>query len=954
MNGRLGKISMQNMVRLLVGLGLATCVIATTTVFQQMSRFATERQRLTKHVHALNSMTFSLRRHISNRRFGLTHLAIVGSANADESAWKNISEHNRKIDLILKRGRDAVQRAGGEASWTALSAANDEWHAIETETLGLHGRSIFLTTSLASLRQGINETASGLLNAIDRIKEHIHGQDAELRRQLRSALENNPDAPQTMALARDALVGKAGDIPRYAAALARAGRNCIEVVQVLQFEQNPSSVVRLQEDELLPAASKLRASFADLESLVGADESIRNEFDRVRKLQDDLLSLLLADEAEPTSADTDSPDQTFCGLWHEHLLLQNAIDSKVATGAAHVEKMEDLVEDVTGQIERYVQHTEKLQMRNAALTAVVSLTFAAGLAVAFLLLGGRISRAIMDVHHKTIETSAALRQNEQRFRVLVENAPEAILVFDVLENAIVDANANATRLFGLSREDLCSRNLYDLNPENQPDGESSRDKQNQHIEAASNGRAPVFEWSFHNADGVQVPCEVRLVRLPAGNRLLIRGSITDISERKQAESQLKHAKNAAEAANRAKSLFLANMSHEIRTPLNGVIGFTELAMSSAQSDELREELAGVIKCADSLLVIINDILDLSKIEAGHLEIDKTPLNPSEIIGNVVDVIRPLVGDRRIEVDCFLDDNLPTTVLGDPIRLRQVLLNLAGNAVKFTHEGSVNLRAATIDRTRDEAVLEIQAIDTGIGMNSETMKRVFDSFTQADQATTRQYGGTGLGLAISQHLVGLMGGQITVESELGAGTAFTITLPFELSDTDTNDPAVPHSPLSSERAVPIEDAVLTAAAVSDQPDAVADVDEICRDITVLVTEDNPVNRTVASSILSRLTPHVLLAENGEKALEMMNSHQVDVVFMDIQMPVMDGLECTRRIRSSELAWANVPIIAMTANAMKGDREICLEAGMDDYLAKPIRATEVAETLRKWQGKSRVST
>ncbi len=502
-----------------------------------------------------------------------------------------------------------------------------------------------------------------------------------------------------------------------------------------------------------------------------------------------------------------------------------------------------------------------------------------------------------------------LIESKQLFKIVFDRSPAAITVTDKDER-ITAWNPMTEKMLGMDRKDLFNKPVKDLYPPQ----EWVRMRA---LQIRKSGMLADIATKLIRKDGtiLDINTSISVLKDDNGNIVGAIGIMHDMTRQKMVEEQLMQAKLAAESANTAKSVFLAKMSHEVRTPMNAIIGMMDLTLDTQLNEEQKDNLKVAKDAADNLLSLINDILDLSRAEAGKVVIEDIEINAPDIVKNVCKGLSVLSRNKGIDLVWEIDPKIPHRLVGDPVRLRQVLINLTNNAVKFTHKGKVQVSAKLDSITEKDCAVKFEVTDQGIGIPHKNVATIFDVFTEAHNTTARRYGGTGLGLAICKKIVEMMRGAIWVESVEGKGSTFHFTLIFGVS-----------TPLKTSTSA---EAARSGGGVEGETPA-----EL-KHLRVLLAEDNVINQRVAVKTLEKFGWSVKVAADGQEALNILNTQGFDVILTDDQMPVLTGIEMTQVIRREEKQTGqHIPIVVMTANAMAGDREKYLSAGMDGYVSKPI--------------------
>jgi len=550
---------------------------------------------------------------------------------------------------------------------------------------------------------------------------------------------------------------------------------------------------------------------------------------------------------------------------------------------------------------------------------------------------GNVTGAIGILRDITSEKIAErkLKESENKTRVILDNSAAAITLTDKDER-IVSWNRFTEQLLGMKKPDLYMKPVSSLYPP-----EEWKKIRAENIRKLGSKQHLETKAIKKNGQVIDIDLSINILKDTQNNIIGSVGIMQDITEYKKARQMLLEAKVAAEEANSAKSQFLANMSHEVRTPMNAIVGMIDMTLDTSLDAEQKDNLNTAKEAAENLLNLINDILDLSKVEAGKITLEEIDISVGNVIKSICKGLSVLARNKNLDLLWSVEDKVPYLVIGDPVRLRQIIINLVNNAIKFTSQGKVEVKVKALSVNHENCELLLSVTDTGIGISREKQATVFEVFTQADESITRRYGGTGLGLAISKRLVEMMGGRIGVESEINKGSTFFFTANFKIKqknapvltpiELDDRKRLAPIALDISKTEVPVSSTNVLPSLSGPQ-------------LRVLLAEDNLINQKIAVKIIEKKGWLIKVVENGQQAVEIIDKEPFDVILMDIQMPVLDGFKATQVIRVQEKQnRKHIPIIAMTAHAMEGDEKKCLDAGMDGYVSKPIDRAKLFEII-----------
>jgi PAS domain S-box-containing protein len=845
---------------------------------------------------------------------------------------------NARMIILGILYKDA-ELSGSDISTRSLGELNKAIRELE---------SVLPPDAIASYRKVIDNIASDFValhyRAMNWRVQHDHAGDSDYLValatvrdyliQLQAANETVPDQIQALGPVRQE---KSANPDRTKSALHQAHETArglsssirasiADVGRITEFMAGSTSMKRLtatREDQLLPALALLHTRVNALPAGVTAITNSQ---------VDHLAQLIIGGRPENDSPPLPGNSQSSL---NEALVYRLELqDEQRQLNSTLLQKSEQIQDSLNRITDSVSQQQAKLQAESRKLSSgmlgklqVIQVTAAGSFLLIVAVIITAVHRQVRQLTRLKTEAQQAniaknrlmqrMHDSETRHRILFETVIAALITIDD-EGFIESFNPAAEKMFGYQPGEIIGRNIINLIPE-----QYRRDHVAGMVQLKNTGQSPMLgnstELTALRKNGAEFPISLAINEMALNERRQYCGIISDISGRLEIENRLTEARNRAEASDRAKSEFLASMSHEIRTPMNGILGVVQLLLGSKLDEQQRLFARSIHRAGNSLLSLINDILDLSRIEAQRLELHTAPFDLRELVTDIHTMFSESANRKGITYTCHYPPGLQDVWVGDEVRLRQVLNNLSANAVKFTRNGKVDLCLEAESPTRDGAILLFTVRDTGIGISPEEKNRIFESFVQADGTTTREFGGSGLGLTICKRLVELMNGEIGVNSTPGQGSEFWFRIHLPCTD---------RQPLALENTTDNEQLPVLSA-------------------DILLVEDNYLNQLVARHMLEKLHCRVSIANNGSEALTLLDAHDFDLVLMDCQMPAMDGYQATRQIREREQqrATRHIPIVALTANAMSYDQHKCLSSGMDDYLSKPLTMSALIAALNR---------
>jgi len=664
----------------------------------------------------------------------------------------------------------------------------------------------------------------------------------------------------------------------------------------------------------------MRGTHTDITALKLSEEALKYSDDQFRTLLQDVSSISVQGYAsDGTTRYWNKASETLYGYAKEEALGRNLLDLIIPP---------DMRENVRKDVRRMTETGQPTPSAEMTLMRKDGSPITVYSSHSIIHLPGREPELFcldIDLTQRK-QAEEALRISEEKYRLMTENASDVIYVMNRTRNQYTYMSPSIFHLRGFTAEEALAQTFQEVVAE-EDHAVVLENIQQDTAHFRANPDAVITRISqirLNHQDGSKIWVEIssKYRRNPAGEIEVV-GVIRDMTERHKAQEDLLAAKNRAEAASQAKSQFLANMSHEIRTPMNGILGMLQLLEMTSLTAEQKEFVHVTKASSNALLILINDILDYSKIEAGKLNLEHIEFEPIPLIHDVMALFELPSAQKGLILESCFESDIPAGLIGDPFRLRQILSNLVGNAVKFTGSGKISLSARNLGpRSENRVEIGFEVADTGIGISAEVIEHLFQSFNQGDNSNTRRYGGTGLGLAISRSLVEMMGGKLGVTSQPGEGSRFFFTCLFE-------QPTVQIQGVGTCREEPQEPL------------------KRMESFHLLLVEDDNIGRLIVKKLAGYKGWRMSFAENGQAAYELCRKTAFDVILMDVQMPVIDGYDATAMLRCLEKKTGrHTPIIALTANALQGDRERCLDAGMDDYMAKPLNADVFYQTVEKW--------